>query len=186
MATINFLYLCTDNTEKIITVADNGMPTTTVAEAQAAILNAPAATQFVSMGAMDMMVPKLAIGLSESEGEMIWKLLLSDRHVDLSVLWAVNYGFPTSFESHVLATDADKLACLQRVYHDALQKGYLERRTQSGSTQRWTLPYDVENTVYKFHGVATCARLAEEHPPDQSWMTTPYKLSSLFVPRKLR
>lgn len=154
--------------------------TVTADEARKIIIAAPAVAQFISMGGMEFLAPALMAGAPPDEADLLWETLASNRHVDLSVVWAVNYGFPTTAESHLAADDADDLACLQRVHATALQRGYLERRTQSGSTQRLALSAGSELAKYAFHGVGTCARLAREHPPDQSWMTTPYDILSLF------
>lgn len=151
----------------------------------ATLVALPPATRVVTIGGMQGCLRALCHLLSPEEARAIWNLALSDRHTDMSLNWAISNGFPTPLESYMVAGDSADIACLKRVYASATATGFLVRHTATGKMQRWALPVGALTGKYAFHGVAECQRLLREHPPDQSWMLTPYEIEAEFRLGKL-
>lgn len=151
------------------------------AEIYAALVALPPATSIVTVGGLQGCLRVLCRLLSPEEARTLWQLALSNRHIDISLNWAISNGFSTPLESYMVAGDSADIACVKRIYATAVDTGFLVRHTAVGKEQRWALPAGILTGAYAFHGAAECRRLLGAHPPDQSWMLTPYKIEDEFV-----
>lgn len=148
-------------------------------ELWAALAALPPSVMVVTFDGLRTVFASLADRVASAAAE-VWAFACSDRHQDMALNFAINFGFMPKLEECPKAAQQASLAALVAVHQRARSVGILERTTLSGSMQTLPLPR-LGAADRHFLGAATCRRLLGIYPPNQSWMSTPFNVAGLFV-----
>jgi len=99
----------------------------------------------------------------------------SINHIDIHEAFVLEFGYPTLLSSFPAAVGTTKVEQIRALHASACSTGFAIRKTAAGKPQTWLMP------ATGMRSTVDAQAQAVQFPPDQSWMSTPFDVTSLWA-----